>query len=81
MTPSSKCQQVSLVMGELFNDVKLIVGGLTQEQTKLLLKQLSAYALQLDQIIQQAESDCFTAGWEKAKVKEQKDADNATISL
>jgi len=82
MAPSSKCQQVSLVMGELYNDIRLIVGTITPEQNKLILQQLSQYSKQLDEIIQQAESDCFTAGWEKAKLKEQKDADkNATVSI
>ena len=61
--PSSKCQQISLVLGELYNDITLLT-SITPQNTKLLLKRLSEYARQLDAIVDEAEKNAYQFGVE-----------------
>ena len=66
--PSSKCTQVSLAMGDIYNDLKVILGGCVTEpaKQKLIMKCLSDKARELDHIIQQTEKDTFDYAWKVA---------------
>lgn len=59
--PSSRCQQISLVMGELLNDIKMLA-SIPPQNNKLMLKQLSEYARQLDGIVDEAEKNAYQFG-------------------
>ena len=64
--PSSKCQQVSLTLGELYNDIRTALG--ITSSNKYMLKILSDYAKRFDNIVEQSEKDCYDKGWEDAKL-------------
>ncbi len=64
--PSSKCQQVSLTLGELYNDIRTALG--ITSSNKYMLKILSDYAKRFDDIIEQTEKACYDRGWEDAKL-------------
>lgn len=50
-------------MGELYNDIKLLA-SIPPQNAKLMLKQLSEYAHQLDAIIDEAEKNAYQFGIE-----------------
>lgn len=73
--PSSKCTQISLAMGEVLNDLKIVLGesSFTQGQRKLILKCLSDKAKELDLMVMETEKNCYDAGWNAAKTVEVKE--------
>jgi hypothetical protein len=66
--PSSQCNQISLHLGELYNDIVILLGQPSPEANKMLLKQLSEYAKMLDQLVTIAEKAAYDAGWENGVV-------------
>ena len=58
--PSSKCQQISLIMGELLNDIKISLNltGVPKE----LLKSLSSATKRLDDLMLEAQKDAYDKG-------------------
>ena len=64
--PSSKCQQLSLILGELYNDIR-VIAPMSPENTKMLLKQLSDYAKRIDSMIEVSEKACYDKGYSDAK--------------
>ena len=61
--PSSKCTQISLILGELYNDIKVIFHNPSKEQTKLIFKQLSEYAKRFDDLVETTEKNAYDAGY------------------
>ena len=66
--PSSKCNQVSLTLGELYNDIIMCCGRPTAEMDKFLKKQLADCAKRIDNMIAMSEKDCYDRGWEDCKI-------------
>jgi hypothetical protein len=64
--PSSKCNQISLTLGELYNDIIIICGQPKPDMDKLLRKQLAAYALRFDNMVAMSEKDCYDRGYDDA---------------
>lgn len=70
--PSSRCQQISLVLGELYNDIRMLA-PITPQNGVLLRKQLSEYARQLDAIVDEAEKSAFQFGVETVTMVKKED--------
>ena len=71
--PSSRCQQISVVLGELYNDVRLLA-PISAVNAALLRKQLSEYARQLDAIVDEAEKSAFQFGVETVTMVKKEDS-------
>lgn len=67
--PSSKCNQISLLLGELYNDVRLCAGNMSPNNDKILRKQFAECAHLLDLNVEEAEKNCFNAGYDTANDK------------
>jgi hypothetical protein len=59
--PSSKCHQLSLELGELYNDVRVVL-NLTGVNV-VLLQQFSEAAKRIDELMVQTEKDAYDAGY------------------
>jgi len=65
--PSSKCTQISLTLGELYNDIRTALG--IETGNKYMLKILADYAKRFDDIIEQTEKVCYDRGYDDATSK------------
>ncbi len=83
--PSSKCNQISLILGELYNDVIMCCGRPSVDMDKLLKKQLADYALRFDNMVAMSEKDCYDKGYEDGEKhfakKEQEVADKVVSAI
>jgi len=58
--PSSKCQHISLILGDLVNDVKVCLNVKAVNQD--LLKQFSETAKRLDELVEMAMKEAYDQG-------------------
>ena len=79
--PSSKCNQISLTLGELYNDIIIICGQPKPDMDKLLRKQLAAYALRFDNMVAMSEKDCYDKGYDDALRCQTKKTDEQTSKI